>query len=177
MLRYTVFVARIFSVASDNAPSNCGRPSVRKHRSQFSVFVNESDYVAALAFRTMMLFWWHGLPQIRCERTTEGFYDTASRRSQQASQHQAVYQKKPTLPKRRCPRRDKSKCLTEAIKRGKPNDAPTAKPRPCVKTMLCGKCVTSLVCHTILFQQGFSRDCPSIRMILRHNGNGNPCLK
>ena len=76
MLRYTVFVARIFSVASDNAPSNCGRPSVRKHRSQFSVFVNESNYVAALAFRTMMLFWWHRL-QIRFERTTEGVYDTA----------------------------------------------------------------------------------------------------
>ena len=37
-------------------------------------------------------------------RTTEGFYDTASHRSQQASQHQSVYQKETTLPKRRCPR-------------------------------------------------------------------------
>ena len=68
--------------------------------------------------------------------TTEGFYDTASLRSQQASQHQTVYQKENTLPKRRCPRRGKSKHVTEAIKRGKPNDAPRTKPRPCVKTML-----------------------------------------
>ena len=68
--------------------------------------------------------------------TTEGFYDTASRRSQQASQHQTVYQKETTLPKRRCPRRGKPKHVTEAIKRGKPNNALIAKPRPCVKTML-----------------------------------------
>ena len=40
-------------------------------------------------------------------RTTEGFYDTASRRSQKPSQHNSVYQKEPTLPKRRCPRRCK----------------------------------------------------------------------
>ena len=39
--------------------------------------------------------------------TTEGFYDTASLRSQKASQHKTVYQKETTLPKRRCPRRGK----------------------------------------------------------------------
>ena len=68
--------------------------------------------------------------------TTEGFYDTASHRSQQVSQHQAVYQKETTLPKRRCPRRGKPKRATEVVKRRKPNDCPTTKPWPCVKTML-----------------------------------------
>ena len=47
--------------------------------------------------------------------TTEGFYDTASHRSQQVSQHQSVYQKETALPKRRCPRRYKPKCITETI--------------------------------------------------------------
>ena len=70
--------------------------------------------------------------------TTEGFYDTASHRSQQTSQHQTVYQKEITLPKRRCPRRSKPKHIIEAVKRGKPSKSPTPKPRPCVKTMLCG---------------------------------------
>jgi len=37
-------------------------------------------------------------------RTTEGFYDTASHPSQQASQHRTVYQRKAPLPKRWCPR-------------------------------------------------------------------------
>ena len=46
---------------------------------------------------------------------TEGFYDTASLRSQKASQHQIVYQKETTLPKRRCPRRRKPKCVIEAV--------------------------------------------------------------
>ena len=32
-------------------------------------------------------------------RLTEGFYDTASHRSQQESQHKTVYQKETTLPK------------------------------------------------------------------------------
>ena len=48
-------------------------------------------------------------------RVTEGFYDTASHRSQQASQHQTAYQKESTLPKRRCPRRGKPKRVNEAI--------------------------------------------------------------
>ena len=68
--------------------------------------------------------------------TTERFYDTASHRSQQASQHQPVYQKETTLPKRRCPRRGKPKRVIEAINRGKSSDAQTTKPRLCVKTML-----------------------------------------
>ena len=46
--------------------------------------------------------------------TTEGFYDTASLRSQQVSQHPTVYQKETALPKRRCPRRGKPKYVTEA---------------------------------------------------------------
>ena len=45
-------------------------------------------------------------------RPTEGFYDTASLRGQKVSQHQSVYQKEHTLPKRRCPRRGK---LIDAI--------------------------------------------------------------
>ena len=68
--------------------------------------------------------------------TTEGFYDTASHRSQQASQHSIVYQKETTLPKRRCPRRCKPICDNGANRRGKPNYAPTTKPGPCVKTMV-----------------------------------------
>ena len=71
-------------------------------------------------------------------RPTEGFYDTASLRSQQASQLRLVYQKETTLPKRRCPRRDKPKDVNKVSRRCKPNEAPTAKPRPCVKTMLGG---------------------------------------
>ena len=70
------------------------------------------------------------------ERTTEGFYDTASHRSQQASQHQTVYQKDTTLPKRRCPRRCKPMNYNGAIEYRKPNDAPTTKPWPSVKNML-----------------------------------------
>ena len=72
-------------------------------------------------------------------RTTEGFYDTASLRSQQTSQLQSVYQKEITLPKRRCPRRGKPKRDNEANEHGKPNDAPTTKPWLCVKTMLCDR--------------------------------------
>ena len=49
------------------------------------------------------------------ERLTEGFYDTASHRSQQVSQHPTVYQKETALPKRRCPRRGKPKYVTEAV--------------------------------------------------------------
>ena len=45
-----------------------------------------------------------GLPSDDLRHITEGFYDTASLRSQQASQHRPVYQKEITLPKRRCPR-------------------------------------------------------------------------
>ena len=51
---------------------------------------------------------------VHLSRTTEGFYDTASHRSQQASQHKTVYQKETTLPKRRCPRRDKPNRIIEA---------------------------------------------------------------
>ena len=69
-------------------------------------------------------------------RTTEGFYDTASHRSQQASQHQSVYQKEKTLPKRRCPRRGKPERDNGANQFCKPNDASMTKPRPCVKPML-----------------------------------------
>ena len=43
--------------------------------------------------------------QLSC--LTGGFCDTASLRSQQASQHGTAYQKEITLPKRRCPRRCK----------------------------------------------------------------------
>ena len=68
--------------------------------------------------------------------TTEGFYDTASHRSQQVSQHPTVYQKETALPKRRCPRRGKPKRHNGAIARGKPNGAPRTKPWPCVKIML-----------------------------------------
>ena len=59
-----------------------------------------------------------------------------SHRRQKASQHISVYQKETTLPKRRCPRRDKPARDNGAKARGKPNDAPTTKPWPCVKTML-----------------------------------------
>ena len=68
--------------------------------------------------------------------TTEGFYDTASRRSQQASHLDSVYQKEITLPKRRCPRRGILERDNGANRVCKPNDAPKTKPRPCVKTML-----------------------------------------
>ena len=83
-----------------------------------------------------------GAVAIRFVRTTEGFYDTASLRSQLASQHQTVYQKESRLPKRRCPRRGKPARHNGANKRGKPNDAPTTKPWPCVKNMLCDRCAT-----------------------------------
>ena len=69
-------------------------------------------------------------------RTTEGFYDTASLRSQKSSQHKIVYQKENALPKRRCPRRCKPERDNGANEPCKPNDAPKTKPRPCVKTML-----------------------------------------
>ena len=73
------------------------------------------------------------------ERLTEGFYDTASHRSQQASQHQLVYQKEITLPKRRCPRRGKPTRDNGVNEIRKPNHAPKTKPRPCVKTMLAAR--------------------------------------
>ena len=47
-------------------------------------------------------------------RLTEGFYDTASHRSQQASQLPTVYKKETTLPKRRNPRRGKTNHGTKA---------------------------------------------------------------
>ena len=50
----------------------------------------------------------------RSSPTTEGFYDTASHRSQQTWQHQTVYQKDTTLLERRCPRHGKPKHVTEA---------------------------------------------------------------
>ena len=68
---------------------------------------------------------------------TEGFYDTASLRSQEMSQHGTVYQKEITLPKRRCPRRCKPKRANGANESCKPNDDLKTNPRPCVKTMLC----------------------------------------
>ena len=89
---------------------------------------------------------------------TEGFYDTASLRSQKSSQYRRVYQKETTLPKRRCPRRRKPTRDNGAKVRGKPYDAPTTKPWPCVKTMLCDSqslfsppldCVRKLICGMI----------------------------
>ena len=74
-------------------------------------------------------------------RLTEGFYDTASLRSQKASQHTSVYQKETTLPKRRCPRRCKPTRDNGAKDLGKPNDTPRTKPWPCVKTMLCDRII------------------------------------
>ena len=71
-------------------------------------------------------------------RTTEGIYDTASLRSQKASQHKTVYQEEATLPKRRCPRRCKPARDNGANEHDKPNDAPGTKPWSCVKTMLSG---------------------------------------
>ena len=59
-----------------------------------------------------------------------------SPKRQQASQHQTVYQKDTTLPKRRCPRRCKPMNYNGAIEYRKPNDAPTTKPWPSVKNML-----------------------------------------
>ena len=78
-----------------------------------------------------------GLVTVALGHITEGFYDTASLRSQKCSQHGAVYQKGITLPKRRCPRRCKPERDNGASEICKPSDAPRTKPRPCVKTMLC----------------------------------------
>ena len=86
--------------------------------------------------------WLRRNPTEYLRRTTEGFYDTASHRSQQASQHQTVYQKETMLPKRRCPRRCKPKHVFEASKQGKAKNAPMTKPWPCVKTMLCDRKAT-----------------------------------
>ena len=68
---------------------------------------------------------------------TEGFYDTASLRRQKASQH------KNSLPKRNHVAKEAVSTAWQTSprhrndQRGKPNDAPVAKPWPCVKSMLC----------------------------------------
>ncbi|WP_419195345.1 hypothetical protein, partial [Novipirellula herctigrandis] len=57
---------------------------------------------------------WHPSKNEFSSRITEGFYDTASLRSQKVSQQQSVYQKEQALPKRRCPRRGKPRLVAEA---------------------------------------------------------------
>ena len=74
-----------------------------------------------------------------CGRLTEGFYDTASLRSQQA------FATAISLPKRNHVAKEAVSAALQTKKRqrrdkcGKPNDAPTTKPWLCVKTMLCDR--------------------------------------
>ena len=73
---------------------------------------------------------------------------------QQASQHKSFYQRISTLPKRPCPRRGKLTRDNGAKEHGKPNDAPTTKPRPCVKTMLSADALQLTLRHA---NQGINR--------------------
>ena len=70
-------------------------------------------------------------------RLTEGFYDTASHRSQQASQHKNSLPKRTHVAKEAVSAARQTKTRQRSERICKPNDASTTKPRPCVKTMLC----------------------------------------